>query len=294
MALKIWFNGELLEEKDINISPFDHGFLYGDGTFEGIRAYSGRIFKCEEHVDRLYESAHSLKIHIPYTREEITEFMKVTLRANDLKDGYIRLVVSRGKGDLGIDPRRCDKGPTIAIIATALALYPEELYEKGLEVATATTRRIPVDSFNPRVKSLNYLNNIMGKIEANNFGVPEAIMLNHQGLVCECTADNIFIVKDGKVRTPHSSLPILCGITRNTILELCDELNVPSCEDFFTMHDVYNADELFLSGTGAELIPVIKVDNRSIADGKPGPIFRRILDRFREVANSTGEPIYEG
>jgi len=293
MALLIWFNGELLEEKDIRISPFDHGFLYGDGVFEGIRAYNGRIFKCWEHIDRLYESAHTLMIDIPLSKKEMVEAMKKTLRANELRDAYIRLVVSRGRGDLGIDPRRCDRGPTIVIITTGLALYPEELYEKGLKVVTANTRRIPADSFNPRVKSLNYLNNIMGKIEANNYGVPEAIMLTDNGIVCECTADNLFFVKNGTVVTPPTWLPILDGITRKTILWLCGELDIPHKEDCFTLHDIYNADEMFLCGTGAELIPVIEVDGRTVGDGTPGPIFRKILEHFRVYANSHGEPIYE-
>ena len=292
MALKIWFNGKLLLEEQINISPFDHGFLYGDGTFEGIRAYNGRIFKCEEHINRLYESAHSLMIDIGMTQDEMIEAMKVTLRANNLRDAYIRLVVSRGRGDLGIDPRRCDSGPTIVIIATALALYPEELYRTGLRVVTANTRRIPSDSFNPRVKSLNYLNNIMGKIEANSYGVPEAIMLGDNGIVCECTADNIFIVKNGVVSTPPNYLPILDGITRQTILALCNEMEIPNRETCFTLHDVYTADEVFLCGTGAELIPVIEVDGRSIDNGSPGETFKKILKRFREFANSSGEPIY--
>ncbi len=292
MAIKIWFNGELLEEKDIKISPFDHGFLYGDGVFEGIRAYNGRIFKCWEHIDRLYESAHTLLINIPMTKQEMVEALKTTLKANDLRDGYIRLVISRGRGDLGIDPRRCTANPTIVIIATALALYPKALYETGLKVVTASTRRVPSDSFNPRVKSLNYLNNIMGKIEANSYGVPEAIMLADNGIVAECTADNIFIVKNGQVVTPPAWLPILNGITRCTIIDLCCEMGIPCKEDCFTLHDVYNSDELFLCGTGAELIPVIDVDGRSIADGKPGPIFKRILDRFRAYASENGEDIW--
>ncbi|MFA4985423.1 MAG: branched-chain-amino-acid transaminase [Candidatus Brocadiia bacterium] len=293
MGNKIWFNGKLLEEQEIRISPFDHGFLYGDGVFEGIRAYNGRIFKCWEHIDRLYESAHTLMINIPLTQKEMATACKEALKANNLRDAYIRLVVSRGPGDLGIDPRRCKGAPTICIIATALALYPAELYQKGLRVVTSNTRRIPVESFNPRVKSLNYLNNIMGKIEANNYGVPEAIMLGEGGVVCECTADNIFTIKDGKVVTPPTWLPILNGITRSTVLDLCAKMGIPAAECPFTLHDVYNADELFLTGTGAELIPVIEVDGRKINDGTPGPIFKKILDAFREYANANGEPIYE-
>lgn len=291
MGLIIYLNGKFVDEEEAKVSVFDHGLLYGDGVFEGIRAYNGRVFRLQEHIDRLYESAKSIMLDIGMSKEEMLEAVLETLRRNNLRDAYIRLVVTRGKGDLGLDPRKCPQ-PTVFIIAAQIQLYPEEMYENGLEVMTVPTRRNIVEGVNPRVKSLNYLNNVLAKIEANLAGVPEAIMLNNEGYVSECTGDNIFIVKNGEVITPPSHLGILEGVTRNVVLELAEKLGYPTAEKVFTRHDLYVADECFLTGTAAEIIPVVKVDGRVIGTGKPGEITRNLIREFRKLTETDGPEIY--
>lgn len=291
MGLIIYFNGEFVDEEEAKVSVFDHGVLYGDGIFEGIRAYNGRVFRLDEHIDRLYESAKSILLDIGMTKDQMCEALLETLRKNNLRDAYIRLVVTRGKGDLGLDPLSCEK-PSVFIIAAQVQLYPEELYEKGLEVVTVPTRRNIVEGVNPRVKSLNYLNNIMAKIEANLAGVSEAILLNSDGYVTECTGDNIFIVKNGEVITPPPFLGILEGVTRNSIMEAAKKMGYPVSEKVFTRHDIFTADECFLSGTAAELVPVVKVDGRVIGeDGKPGEISKALIKEFRKLVQSEGTAI---
>ncbi|MBE3588620.1 MAG: branched-chain-amino-acid transaminase [Thermoanaerobacteraceae bacterium] len=268
MGLTIYLNGQFVPEERAVVSVFDHGLLYGDGVFEGIRAYHNRVFKLAEHIDRLYESAQTIGLKIPLTREEMTEVVLETCRRNGLKDAYIRLVVSRGRGDLGLDPRKC-KEPTIFCIAASIQLYPDELYEKGLELVTVATRRNLAEACNPRVKSLNYLNNIYAKMEANLVGAPEAVMLNQEGYVAEATGDNIFIVKKGVLITPPPHVGILEGITRNTVMEIARGRGIPVEEKLFTRHDIYTADECFLTGTAAEVIPAVKLDGRVIGTGRP-------------------------
>lgn len=293
MSILVYVNGRLVPKEEASVSVFDHGFLYGDGIFEGIRAYNGRVFKLDEHLDRLYESAHSLLLKVPLTKEEMREVVLQTCRANEIRDGYIRLVVSRGTGDLGLDPRKCP-APTVVCIADRIQLYPEELYERGMRVATVSTRRNGPESLNPRIKSLNYLNNILAKIEANLAGYAEVIMLNADGYVVECTGDNIFIIKKGVLITPPKHVGILEGITRNTIMELARRRNIPVEEEVFTRHDVWNADECFLTGTAAEAIPVVEADGRLIGDGRPGPLTTRLIADFRAYVQSEGTPIYPG
>jgi len=286
----IFMNGKLVPEQEAVISVFDHGYLYGDGVFEGIRAYNGRVFKLEEHVRRLYESAHSIMLPIPYSQEEMIKAVVDTVNANKLTDAYIRLVVSRGVGDLGLDPRKC-KESQVVIIADKIVLYPEELYEEGLTVITVATRRNIADALDPKLKSLNYLNNIHAKIEANRAGVLEALMTNSQGYISEGTGDNIFIYRKGKLITPPPYLGILEGITREAVIELAEEEGIPLQEAPFTRHDVYVADECFLTGTAAEVIPVIEADMRTIGTGKPGPVTRTLMEKFRELTQTTGTPL---
>lgn len=286
----IYFNGEFVDSNDAKVSVFDHGLLYGDGIFEGIRAYNGRVFKLKEHIDRLYESAHTLMLNIGISRREMTDVVLETVRRNKLTNSYIRLIITRGVGDLGLDPRKCPACGVICI-ASEITLYPQSMYENGMEVITASTRRNPVDALNARIKSLNYLNNIMAKMEANRAGMLEALMLNHQGYVCEATGDNIFLVKDGALMTPPVSVGALKGITRDTVLELAKKEGIPTAEELFTLHDVYVADECFLTGTAAELIPITCVDSRTINEGKPGPVFNQLLSKFRELALSEGEAL---
>ncbi len=290
MSRIIFMDGELVPEEKAVISVFDHGFLYGDGVFEGIRAYNGRVFKLVEHVDRLYESAHSIMLPIPYSRAEMIEAVVKTINANGLKDAYIRLVVSRGVGDLGLDPRKC-KASRVVIIADKIVLYPDELYEKGLSVITVATRRNVADALDPKIKSLNYLNNILVKIEANRAGVMEALMLTGNGYVSEGSGDNVFIYRKGVLLTPPPYLGILEGITRATIMELAREEGIEVREQPFTRHDVYVADECFLTGTAAEVIPVIEVDGRAIGSGTPGPVTRRLIQLFRELTRTEGVPL---
>ncbi|MDO4570302.1 MAG: branched-chain-amino-acid transaminase [Planctomycetia bacterium] len=282
MSYKIYINGEYFDKENAKISVFDHGLLYGDGIFEGMRAYNGKVFRHEQHMDRLWKSAKAIHLTIPMTQAEMMKAVDDTLALNDLRDAYIRLVVTRGVGTLGLDPNRCAT-PGVIIITDKIALYPKELYENGLEIVTASTIRMPSSSLSPRIKSLNYLNNIMAKLEGLRAGCDEALLLNHQGEVCECTGDNIFIIRDGKIYTPPVSAGILEGITRNAVIELAAEAGIPLFETTQTRHDVYIADECFLTGSAAELIPVVGIDGRPIGDGKPGPITKELIRRFREM-----------
>ena len=279
---QVWINGKLFDKADAKVSVYDHGLLYGDGIFEGIRLYSGRVFRLREHIDRLYDSARHIHLEIPRTREQMTEAVLATVKANAKQDGYIRLVVTRGAGGLGLDPARTSD-PQIIIIVDDISLYPVEYYEKGLEIVTAATIRNHPNALNPRIKSLNYLNNILAKIEAVRAGCQEAIMLNHLGEVAECTGDNIFLVKKGILRTPPINAGILEGVTRNAVLELARAANIPVQEIGLTRHDVYAADECFLTGTAAEVVPVVKCDDRVIGSGKPGPITRQLRERFHQL-----------
>ncbi len=289
--MKIYIDGQFYDEASAKISVFDHGLLYGDGVFEGIRMYHNRVFKLREHIERLYWSAKAILLDIPMTPEEMIAATVETCRQNGLRDGYIRLLVTRGKGTLGLDPRRCPKASVI-IIAANIQLYPEKYYQEGLTIVTVPTTRMLVNSVNPAIKSLNYLNNILARIEANNAGVEEAIMLNTEGFVAECTGDNIFIVQKGRLFTPPLSAGALYGITRNTVLDAARELGVAFAEPNLTRYDIYNADEMFLTGTAAEIIPVVKVDGRVIGTGKPGPVTARLLAAFREKTKTDGEVIF--
>ena len=290
--MKIHIDGQLLDEAGAKISVFDHGLLYGDGVFEGIRMYNGRVFKLEEHIDRLYDSARVICLEIPVSKKQMTADLLATIRANDLREGYVRLVVTRGKGDLGINPRLCPK-PSVIIIAATIKMYPDELYRRGLDIITCATRRMSQAALPPAVKSLNYLNNIMAKIEAHQANAAEALMLNEAGYIAECTADNVFIIKKGTLFTPPVSAGSLRGITRGTVLDIATELGVPTVETELTRYDVFVADECFLTGTGAELVPVVNVDSRPVGDGKPGPVTARLLDGFRRLTSTTGTPIFE-
>lgn len=281
MSLKIWLDGELLEKPGAKVSVYDHGLLYGDGVFEGIRVYSGRIFESKAHLDRLYASAQAIRLQIPYTAKELEDAMYQTVKANGFADCYIRLVVTRGEGYLGISPAKCAKA-SVFIIADTIEMYPREMYEKGMGIITATVTRCHPNSIPPRVKSLNYLNNILAKVEAIDAGVPEALLLNQEGNVAECTGDNIFIVRRGQVQTPQTSDGILEGVTRGVILKLCAKLGIPCVEKTLQRYDVYTADECFLTGTAAEVIPVTKIDSRTIGDGQVGPVTRRLLEAFHK------------
>lgn len=288
--LFIYLDGEYVKESEAKVSVFDHGVLYGDGVFEGIRAYNGRIFKCKEHIDRIFAAAKAIMLEIPLSKEEMKEVLLETCRKNNLRDAYIRLVVTRGKGDLGLNPANCPK-PTVFCIASSITLYPPEMYEKGMPIITAAQRRNKATIVDPQIKSLNYLNNILAKIEANRAGAPEALMLNHDGVVAECTGDNIFIVKEGVIYTPPIYIGILDGITRRTAIELAKRMGMEVRESEFTLFNVYNADECFLTGTAAEAIAVTKVDGRVIGSGVAGPVTKKLLEAFQEYANNNGEPI---
>lgn len=290
-ALTIYLDGKFVPEADAKVSVFDHGLLYGDGVFEGIRFYNGRVFRLEEHIERLWDSARSICLEIPIGRGEMTEALLETIRQNGLNEGYIRLVVTRGVGNLGLNPMQC-KRPSIIIIATTIALYPKEVCEKGLTVVTCATRRTSPAALNPAVKSLNYLNNVMARIEANLAGADEALMLNEAGNVAECTADNVFIIKRGNIFTPPISAGALRGITRSVVFDIAAELGLKITETDITRHDVFIADECFLTGTAAEVIPVVKADGRPIGSGKPGSITTRMIGRFRELTRETGTPIF--
>jgi len=290
--MKVWIDGQLVDESEAKVSVFDHGLLYGDGVFEGIRMYHNRIFKLEEHIERLFWSAKAILLEIPMTPAELTRACVETCKANGLRDGYIRLLVTRGKGTLGLDPRRCPK-PSVIIIAATIQLYPEKYYDEGLTIVTVPTTRNLVNSVNPAIKSLNYLNNILARIEANNAGVEEAILLNTEGFVAECTGDNVFIVHKGRLLTPPLSAGALYGITRGTVLDCAKELGIAWAEPQLTRYDVYVADEMFLTGTAAEMVPVVKVDGRVIGNGKPGPVTLQLMKAFREKTKTDGEIIFQ-
>ncbi|WP_280768726.1 branched-chain-amino-acid transaminase [Salipaludibacillus daqingensis] len=288
----IFLGGEFVKKEDAVVSVYDHGFLYGDGVFEGIRVYSGNVFKLHEHLHRLYESAQSIMLNIPYDKEEMERIIVDTVRKNKLDTAYIRVVVSRGPGNLGLDPTFCSQ-PKVIVIAEALALFPKELYQRGLRVGSVATRRNRPDVLSPQVKSLNYLNNILVKLEANQAGVDEALMLNDQGYVTEGSADNIFIVKNNTIYTPPVYLGALEGITRNAIIDLANKHGYDMKEAPFTRHDVYIADEVFLTGTAVEVIAVVEVDGRKIQDGKPGKVTSHLLAEFRKVVRTDGVACYD-
>jgi branched-chain amino acid aminotransferase len=278
-------NGKLVAPEQASVSIFDHGVLYGDGVFEGLRQYSGRVFRLTDHIKRLYASARAIRLDIPYRAPELTAAIHETLQANKLTDAYIRLVVTRGSGSLDISPANCGT-PGVFIIAGRIAMYSEETYRQGMAIITASTPRIAAAALSPRIKSLNYLNNILAKWEAIDAGVAEAVMLNHLGFVCECTADNIFIVRDGQLITPAEESGILLGVTRGVVLELAQTAGIPTRQTNLTRYDLYTADECFLTGTGAEIVPVVSVDNRSIGDGKPGAMTRRLTDAFHQYVRT--------
>ena len=289
--MKIYIDGEFYDKENAKISVFDHGLLYGDGVFEVIRFYNGRVFRLDEHIDRLFDSARAIALNIGMDKSAVIEATLETIRQNNLQDGYIRLVVTRGVGDLGLNPLLCPKA-SLFIIASKITLYSADKYENGLDVVTCATRRIPHGALSPMVKSLNYLNNVMAKIEAQNAGAGEGLMLNEQGFVSECTGDNIFIIKNGVITTPPISAGALAGVTRSVVFDLASEFGIPIHEPMMTRYDIFTADECFLTGTAAEIIPAVKLDTRLIGDGKPGPITRRLITRFRELTASTGTPIY--
>lgn len=287
--MKIYLDGKLVDRAEAKVSVFDHGLLYGDGVFEGIRVYNKLIFRLKEHLDRLYRSAEAIALTIPLSSEEMTRAIIETLKANELRDAYIRLVVTRGKGDLGLDPEKCPK-PTIFIITDKIALYPdaEKLYEEGLEIITASTRRNAPEALNPEVKSLNYLNNIMAKIEASGKGVSEALMLTHKGDVVECTGDNIFAVKAGELLTPPCHLGALSGITRGAIIDIAGRLNIKVEEVVMKRDELFGMDEIFLTGTAAEIIPVIRLDGKTIGSGEPGRLTLKLMSEFKKLTETDG------
>jgi branched-chain amino acid aminotransferase len=285
MSLQIWLDGKLVPREQATINVYDHGVLYGDGVFEGIRIYSGRIFENEAHLRRLYDSAKAIRLEIPYTPQQLTDAMLQTASANKFEDCYIRLVVTRGPGDLGIDPRKSSR-PVTYIITDKIAIYPKEMYEKGIAVVTSSWVRNSSNATPPRVKSLNYLNNVLAKIEGTDAGVQDAMMLNSSGLVCELTAANLFFVKSGQVATPRVTDGILEGVTRRVMLELCAQANIPCTERGIDRFDVYTADEMFATGTGVEVMPVTRVDGRTIGSGLAGPLTKRLLDLFHRRVRS--------
>ena len=289
--MKIYIDGQFYLEAEAKVSVFDHGLLYGDGIFEGIRFYNGRVFRLEEHLERLWDSAKVIMLRMPISLEEMREATLETIRQNNLRDGYTRLVVTRGKGNLGLSPDRCPKASVI-IIADKIQLYPEEKYEKGMVMVTCSTRRATPAALLPAVKSLNYLNNVMAKIEANHAGADEGLMLNEQGYVAECTGDNLFVVRKGVITTPPVYAGALCGITRNVVFEICADLGIPIHEVEMTRYDIYTADECFLTGTAAEVIAANVLDTRLIGSGKPGPVTQKVIQKFRELTQNTGTPIY--
>lgn len=289
--MKVYVDGQYCDEKNAKVSVLDHGLLYGDGVFEGIRAYNGRVFKLKEHIDRLYDSAKAILLEIPMGHAEMMRAVVETCRQNTLRDGYIRLVVTRGVGTLGLNPNRC-KNPSVIIIADKIQLYPQELYDKGMAIVTVPTTRNLSNALNPAIKSLNYLNNVLAKIEANLAGVEEALMLNAEGFVAECTGDNIFIIKDGRLLTPPLSAGALYGITRGTVMDLAREAGIAVSEPNLTRYDLYIADECFLTGTGAEIIPVTKIDGRVVGNGKPGPATRSLVAKYHALTQSSGQPIF--
>lgn len=282
MSLKVYINGQLFDKEDAKISVYDHGLLYGDGVFEGMRSYSGKVFRLNEHLDRLWKSARAICLNIPISQDEVAKAVNDTLQVNGIKDGYIRLVVTRGSGSLGLDPNRTSN-PQVIIITDHISLYPDEFYQNGLEIITASTIRNHPAALSPRIKSLNYLNNIMAKVEGLQANCVEAMMLNHKGEVAECTGDNIFIVTEGRLRTPPLDAGILEGITRQAVIDLAEEAGITVEQMPMTRHDVYIADECFLTGSAAKVIPVVKIDSRVIGDGKPGPVTKQLTKLFHEV-----------
>ena len=288
--MKVFVDGKFVDEKKAVVSVLDHGLLYGDGVFEGIRAYNGRVFKLSEHVDRLFYSAKAILLKIPMSHRAICAAVREACKRNKIRDGYIRLVVTRGAGTLGLDPNRCSK-PQVIIIADKIQLYPETFYKKGLEIVTVPTTRNHTNAVNPAIKSLNYLNNILAKIEAINAGCVEAIMLNSQGFVAECTGDNVFMLKGGQLLTPPLAAGALYGITRGVAIELAKSLGVEVTEPNLTRYDLYNADEVFITGTAAEVVPVVKIDGRQIGSGKPGKLTKNLIKAYQNLTNSTGEAI---
>lgn len=283
--MEIYIDGKFFPESDAKVSVFDHGLLYGDGVFEGIRFYQGKVFCLEEHIDRLYYSAKAILLTIPLKKEELIVAVQETVKRNQLEDGYIRLVVTRGKGTLGLNPESCPKASLI-IIASKITLYPQEAYEKGLSVVTCSTRRIAPGALSSQVKSLNYLNNIMAKVEASQAGAGEGLMLNEQGYVAECTGDNIFVVKHGEIITPPPTAGALEGITRAVAMKIAREQGHSVKEMLITRHDIYTADECFLTGTAAEIIPVTKLDQRMIGDGLPGKVTRSLMKQFLQITRA--------
>jgi branched-chain amino acid aminotransferase len=290
--MKIYIDGKYYDESNAKISVFDHGLLYGDGIFEGIRAYNGRVFKLKEHVDRLFCSAKSILLNLPMSHADIMRAIVETCRRNKVRDGYIRLVVTRGPGTLGLNPNRC-KSPSVIIIAGKIQLYPAGLYQRGMEIVTVPTTRNLHSALNPAIKSLNYLNNILAKIEANNAGCEEAVMLNAEGFVAECTGDNIFIVKEGQLLTPPLSAGALYGITRRVVMDLAAESGVKVSETNLTRYDLFNADECFVTGSAAELMPVVKIDGRVIGTGTPGPVTGNLITQYHALTKASGQPIYD-
>ncbi len=288
--MKIYLNGKLVAEKDAKVSVFDHGLLYGDGVFEGIRSYNGRVFMLEEHVERLFRSAKAIDLKIPLTRDGVAKAVVRTCLANRVMNGYIRLIVTRGVGSLGLNPYNCAK-PQVIVIAGTIQLYPKKLYDEGLSIVTVGTIRNHTESINPQIKSLNYLNNVLAKIEAINSGCLEAVMLNPQGFVAEATGDNIFVVRGNTLLTPPAWCGTLEGITRNVVMKLAAESGMTVREDVLTRYELYTADEVFLTGTAAEVIPVVVIDRRSIGAGKPGKVTRKLAAAFHRFASSSGTPI---
>jgi branched-chain amino acid aminotransferase len=287
----VYVNGKFVPKSEAKISVFDRGYLYGDGVFEGIRGYNARIFRLDQHLERLYRGAKAIALDIPLTPEELKDAIIETVRRNGLRDCYIRLIVSRGEGDLGLNPMNCHTPATIVVIASHISLYPREVYEQGLDLLTCTTRKNLLTALNPEIKSLNYLNNILARIEAVRAGAHEGLMLNHLGYVAEGTGDNVFIVRGGVLRTPPAYVGILEGITRQVVLELAEAMDLPAREEALTLYELYTADECFLTGTAAEIVPVARCDGRVIGDGKPGPITKRLMEQFREVTVTEGVPV---
>lgn len=290
--MKIYIDGQFVEEKDAKISVFDHGLLYGDGIFEGIRAYNGKVFRLKEHIDRLFYSAKAILLDLPLSHAEFVKAVVESCRQNNIRDGYIRLVVTRGVGTLGLNPNRC-KNPSVIVIADKIALYPEEVYRDGMVIVTVPTTRNLHNALNPAIKSLNYLNNILAKIEANNAGCEEAILLNSEGYVAECTGDNIFLVKEGRLLTPPLSAGALYGITRGVVRDIARQAGMSVEEPNLTRYDCYNADECFVTGTGAEIVPVVKIDGRVIGTGKPGTTTTSLIQAYHALTKTSGEPIYD-
>ncbi len=288
--MEIYLDGQYLSEDDAKISVFDHGLLYGDGVFEGIRIYNKRVFKLDEHLNRLYGGAKAILLEVPLAPADLKAAVLETVRRNDLTDGYIRLVVTRGKGDLGLNPIKCPK-PTVFIIAATISIYPDEVYHKGMKIVTVSTRRNLIEALNPRIKSLNYLNNILATLEVNRSDAQEGLMLNADGYVTECIVDNFFLVDNGVIVTPPTSTGALKGITRDTVIELAREAGYTVDERVITLHDVYVADEAFLTGTAAEIAPITNVDERHIGDGQPGPVTTDLMKRFHDYARANGTPI---